>query len=784
MGKTNYQDAGAQLAAEIMQGRNERVLRTYLVLRLLPHHKKEKAILLLAESAVHLYRAKGLPRSIKQAFYASWFCVKRLDHDPPILTITTDSESASIEAQNVTDIYRDIFGHLFTILSEAELPPNSFPDPLLAPGRPICRFRALVLRDCPRVPNEFEAAFKDFIESRSSDLDLSQFPRGKVFGPAANSVIDALIFLPIVTSLTLPATDDPHWAAVGRLVRQNPHIRTITTSETADDSFTGLVDGLDPRSEIGLLEIRFLCPELKPRHIRAIGQLYRALPIRSLTICSGLLPESRAEFFRALKGVDTLRRLTLNKILDFSAGDFLTTFEKLQRLTITNSNLEIGAFLALVERRGLAAKFLDLSGNVALRPIETLLMFPVSLEEFVASDVEFREEPFSALFRGFLMHRRPISVTLSRTGLKPDDIDSCFRTFSAKCPAPKGGYPITEFVWDDNPVTSQVIRVLEKCDGLKVLSVNGVDEGRLLGEFLSRNKSVIEFRMAGTAKCRLSKRSLLAVFDSLSRGNRTVAMIDISNNRLDKEVVDALVQLLLDNRALGEVAWTDCEFEDLEGLSQSCRRLLARGMPLTLSNPGGGQDMTDLLLRLSYGDSTVAIPKWTIELAAARAQADVDVKGETETLDTPNTPSAEPDPNEWVCTIDPIPEPDNDEVLRRFRSHYTVAALVAQLKSESISNGCGSGCASRRRTLTRAPQSPCSRPIARPVRPSKTNKVLLRHWGFCLKCWPSSHQRPNNFPKGFSARLLTLLSGRVGTPAVNCLCGFPGRGIVIDLREE
>jgi hypothetical protein len=399
-------------------------------------------------------------------------------------------------------------------------------------------------------------------------------------------------------------------------------------------------------------------------------------------ISAGLFPENRGVFFRALQGVDTLRHLTLNKIRDFAVGDFLMTFEKLERLTVTHCNLEIPAFLALVERRSLIAKFLDLSGNVALRSIQTMVVFPVSLEEFVASDVEFREDSFSSVFRGVLVHRRPIGVTLSRVGLKADDVDSCFRAFPVKCPAPKGGYPISEFVWDDNPVTSHVIHVLEKCDVLKVLSMNGVDEGMLLGGFLSRNKSVIEFRMAGTAKCRVSKASLLAVFDSLCRGNRTVAIIDISRNRLDNEVVDVLAQLLLDNRALGQVAWKGCEFEDLGGLVQAFRKLLGRGMPVTLSNPGGGQDMVDLLLKLRYGDSTVAIPKWTIELDAARAPADVDFTGETEALDTPNRPSAEPDPNEWVCTIDPIPAPDNEDVLRRFRSQYTVAALVAKLKSE------------------------------------------------------------------------------------------------------
>jgi hypothetical protein len=85
------------------------------------HRKRHKAYAVMTESAFMIYRQKGIPRSIKRLFWASWFDLKRLEETDGALTLTFH-DPVTIQSPNQLDLACDIFLHCRSFLSDAELP--------------------------------------------------------------------------------------------------------------------------------------------------------------------------------------------------------------------------------------------------------------------------------------------------------------------------------------------------------------------------------------------------------------------------------------------------------------------------------------------------------------------------------------------------------------------------------------------------------------------------------------------------------------------------------------
>jgi hypothetical protein len=107
----------------------------------------------------------------------------------------------------------------------------------------------------------------------------------------------------------------------------------------------------------------------------------------------------------------------------------------------------------------------------------------------------------------------------------------------------------------------------------------------------------------------------------------------------------------------------------------------------------GASELAAVLRKLEAGDPSVPIPPETRELAGGAASPgdapdelsdDADQGGAGAgggAADIP-LPPAEPGDDEFDAKIEPIPEPDNDLVVKEFSEIFSIAALVARLKMD------------------------------------------------------------------------------------------------------
>jgi hypothetical protein len=555
------------------------------------------------------------------------------------------------------------------------------------------------------VPEALEHAYRAFLQAQlaATAIDLADFPTGRFF----DAFLDSLCLLPQITAISLPACDEPHWRAVARLLRANPHVRHFATAEAADDSFGALSEGIADRQATQIESLKFSCPELRSRHLRAISELYQAWPIPALTISVGLGAKSGAMFFKLMSSAQNLRSLTLDRLEGLSALDLVAHIDRLESLSLTRCGIDITQFLTVLERRRVVLRTLDLSGNLATRNVAKVFNFPPSLEKFIADDVMFRPSPFEWILRRLFALRKPLIASFKSNDLRAEQIDNVFRSVITRVPPPPTGYSLVELWWDNNYLTHGMVALLERCRQLQVLSLSGCqsqaeEAGKLLSAFLARNRCITELRVAGTMQHSISPLLVRAVIECLRVSNRSVAVVDLSHQELDADLIDALVQLLLDNRAIAALDFQDCRITDPAILDGFLRRLLPRGRPLRVALPSidieemyrigtiddvAHKRLIGLVEALGKGDPAIFVPDETVQLPA-----DAPGPPEFEELEVPQPEvmTAAPvkrtgvlaDPMEWVTTVEPIPQPNDEEVLNAFYAENSIPALLAKLKGE------------------------------------------------------------------------------------------------------
>jgi hypothetical protein len=181
-------------------------------------------------------------------------------------------------------------------------------------------------------------------------------------------------------------------------------------------------------------------------------------------------------------------------------------------------------------------------------------------------------------------------------------------------------------------------------------------------------------------------------------------VLDISRNAFGQVLIDALADLLVQNKSLKTVVFRAVGIRSPQVLVGFYRRLLVRGLPLRLSFPQEDiddmwkagrmsreiyQEIDDVIKRLMTGDPSVYIQQQAISVAAPTPDPPTQPQLQPAVLGPPRQPGSavrgrEPDPFEWVVNIEPIPVPDDDEVLRAFRAKNSIEVFLAKMKGESV----------------------------------------------------------------------------------------------------
>jgi hypothetical protein len=699
---SEFGDAPILFLRDQLHGRNERVVYYSTALQVF-RFTKEKSVLLITESSISLYPFKTLQKGAKPCFACDCFSVTQVEaRDARTVALTVDSVSISLDLPWPSHFVQHLYLHLRTILTSSEMPRFILTDfqlievPIPDADRIISRLRARAFLRLPHVPEDFELTLRNLITYGNTLLDFARFPYPDLF----DFILDALIFATQVNAISLPYSLEPHWAGLAVVFRRNPWIRTIATAEVVDDSFDCIAEKVpDPLvSNIQHITIKTL---LRSRHIAVVSQLCNAYRIPSVTI-SNCHSESHVSII--LKTLTTIRSLTLDHVEGFDHYDStLRPNASLEELGITYSSVNLTWFLVSFERHNLRIKRLNLSGNHTARAVVKPFAFPESFERFIANDVEFQPESFVNIFRALLEVRTPLSVSLSYLrGMPPEDIEISFQAIITRAPSSRNRDSITEFLWDENPVTPSLVQLLERLLQLEILSVRGIsnESAVLISGYLRRKPPVRELRIGGTRVGELQIEGFVEILRAMKEGNRTVQRIDVKMVTLN-DVTQALAGLLLGNRVIQELMLDCCNLQDADDLIRFLESLLPRGVPLIVQLPPTDMEwmsrarimvaevhgqLTRLVKELAAGDPAIVAPPETLELPAMRMASE-----EEEACDPEDTEDVEvtrpprtPDAREWEVEIDRPPPRDNAAIWANFREEFSFPALLSQIPADPM----------------------------------------------------------------------------------------------------
>jgi hypothetical protein len=161
-------------------------------------------------------------------------------------------------------------------------------------------------------------------------------------------------------------------------------------------------------------------------------------------------------------------------------------------------------------------------------------------------------------------------------------------------------------------------------------------------QFLSRHPTLEELRIGGSTTRRMTPAFLTAIARCLETENRVVTVFDIGQISFTDAIMYALVALLFANRVITSLVLGDTGLTHPGLLIGFLTELLTRGVGVAITIPRSDIDamyraknltsdshreLANLMAKVQAGDSTIAIPPETQQLADSEAGAVVEGDG-------------------------------------------------------------------------------------------------------------------------------------------------------------
>jgi hypothetical protein len=699
----------------LTQGRHDRVLCATNICKVGNSFKPENRFALFTEKGVDFFEPKGFGKSIALSRSFIWFDITEIKSiGPNSLELVFKTQSVQFQVEQLPITAGEILRHLRLILTPAEFPPIHVRGFAIPPpsSDPLCgyhRMRARILSAGQPVPNDLDIAYRLFLSSGESRLDLGEIP----CGPHAARVLESLVVVPKVTKVCIPEGGDSLWESAGNLLGQNPRIVKFASGQVPDNGFSSFTKAVREKCSPALSLLSFNGTPLRLREIQGIASIYVEKPIAGLSISNGMDAIQMQAFFAQFAHPMNLRSLTFDNINNVDLETFFACLESFDKLGLTRCRLELSVFLRnAVRSKCFAVRNLDLSGNMANGSFGSTSRLPPSIRKITLNDMRFTEDVFEETIRFCLTAPSVTSLSLGNVGLARAEIEKILSGLLARPDMNGVRFAVTKFRWDDNPITPAFLRMVERCPDLRFLSLNGCLSGedqsiQLVGEFLNVNTSVTRLSICGTTKGRLPPEELLKILEPFRRYNRTVTSLDLSNNSLDESTFEQLAVILIQNCVLTKVALRNFDLRDETVFEKFLRSLLRRGAPLTIPFPrfdlqemiqSDSPDSAILsgilgrLEKVAQGDHMVTIPENSRVQAAAPptpsyrtgagfpTHAAVPSEAAARPAGPQAPPGPAPPPGEWDIVFESVPPIDKEALLREFQEAYTLTKLLQRVK--------------------------------------------------------------------------------------------------------
>ncbi|KAH0794435.1 Leucine Rich Repeat family protein [Histomonas meleagridis] len=562
--------------------------------------------------------------------------------------------------------------------------------------RGIARLRARLYAERPTVPEDLIETYEEFLKSGNNNLDFSQIAVQHYYVP----LFDSLLIIPHVTSIELPTTETAHWKEVGSFLSKSSYISSFTTSERIDAEFPIFLEEIKKCSNKVLKSVTFSCPKITESDITTIVGIVQQCELNNLTIVHSLNRHCIDILCGHLSKVKSLKSLTIDHVEHIDPIKVICTLPDLEYFGCPHSECELcSIFQTLSTLTDISLKTLNFSGNSFKETFKKQFTLPRSIHTLILDDVDFLGTSFENLFlKMILKNPIPLSVSIKRFKIDRSQWLSFQKKITQCVEMGNLQMNLQELYWEGNSLYPNFFSFLEKCKPLTCLSLNGCLNGsetktiKNLTEFISSTLCVTDLRISGSDNKKISPESLISILNALKNDNRTIRKLDISGNKMDEKVFETLGEVLMSNRAIEYIDFTNSGVTDSTIFTKFFSILLQRGKPLNFPFP---------ISDINKMEKDGLINKDTIK--KLRLQADKIINGNPsvqvplESIRMPSTPitatyqvlqmglgdqsSDSSDDEEWSIFPAPVPPIDNYEIESVISDQFSLQKIVERIRN-------------------------------------------------------------------------------------------------------
>ena len=416
---------------------------------------------------------------------------------------------------------------------------------------------------------------KAYVNTRPRVFEADYFPEMDDF---FDILLETLHVEPTIVGLRV-SSDPQHrkWRLLAEKLWKNRHIRSLKAGIPTDSDFEEFVRKWGDATHHNLQILCLANVAIESRTLELIRPLVECGRIACLGLEKVDLVDNAETVLRDMLSCEDVKLKAVNfstMLLDrhFSLVEGL--FSRLQVITLRGCALELLVLLRVMEKSHVHV--CDLSACSALHPLDNDISLPLCLKRLVLNDVVWMPENIVHILK-LVGGLKECHLSLGNAKVQEGRWNKFFEHLRGVEPG-----NLCSFVWMNNPVSGRLCKFLLQAKALKFLSLARCDikyDSKKVQQLLRSHPSIVALDLHGITNS--------AKIIKLLLGNVQIERLDISNNKLGKEGLHLIIELITRMRANAELLIYNDGFNDEESLGAIASAITGRGKakPIYVSKP-------------------------------------------------------------------------------------------------------------------------------------------------------------------------------------------------------
>jgi len=550
--------------------------------------KSDKRLMLVATYDFCLFEKKMLSRNLNIIASHKWTELKRLTYSDGSFVLSFGKEEFFIGTSIADEFIPALVNYLYTVFLDEEMPKLIGIVPNKGRKSIVERYKFLINLENKKPKQEILDYLQDFLEDYGNELEFSALkePIYRNF----SVFLRAISFENKIKTLSIPYDgNSSHWGEIGELLMRNSSINRLKSYEPITSEFARVIEAIKENSSSAIIGFTFINPQFTEDSIRYIIELLQHPNIRYLEFENPLLNNKQmiGAFNRAFQSHFTyLQQIIVDQApgIDFTA--LLNNGLNLNLIQVSNSEIEISEFFdSLSKLAKTRIESIILNGNSTKKLLNPKLTLPPPVKKIEIGKMEWSGDNFIFAWQLLLQQNgtSPLRLVFSDTTM-PLQNWSRFLNVLPSIDSSRIG----QLVWNNNPISQDLVNYLKSCPNLSFISVQGCfrrGDTNLskFSEYISTTKILDTLILSGTQD-RCIGEGAATIIDAISQ-NRSIVNLDVTDQQMGLGKMLLLGAALMKNRVIEYLRYSGNKISTADDYTKFFNTLIGRGIQLQMLFP-------------------------------------------------------------------------------------------------------------------------------------------------------------------------------------------------------